>query len=68
MVSLTNGPSIMILGRLGCLYDPGSPEPDPIRNARETFMGHDYARNYTGPLHRYVAFVRFRGPSPGLPA
>jgi hypothetical protein len=35
VVSLTNGPSIMILGRL-VSSRPGSPEPDPIRIARET--------------------------------
>ena len=34
VVSLTNGPSIMILGRL-VSSRPGSPEPDPIRIARE---------------------------------
>ena len=67
VVSLTNGPSIMILGRLGVFLDTGSPEPDPTRIACEALTGHDFARNYARHLRRYVAFVRVRGLYRGLP-
>ena len=38
VVSLTNGPSIMILGRLGVFSTPVRLAPDPIRIARETLI------------------------------
>src|SRR5579859_2592305 len=66
VVSLTNGPSIMIQGRLGVLSTPVRlSQPGPF--ACEALTGHDSARNYARHLRRYVAFVRFYG-YPGPPA
>src|SRR6202041_4010449 len=61
VVSLTNGPSIMILGRLGVFSTPVRLAPARSVSLARFSLGHDFARNYARHLRRYVAFVRVRG-------
>src|SRR5215469_1970586 len=62
VVSLTNGPSIMILGRLG-VSRPGSVAPDPFASLRDSIIVHDstriYARFSPGSSHLSASAAPF---------
>src|ERR1700683_4194233 len=62
VVSLTNGPSIMILGRLGVFSTPVRLRQTRSVSLARPSLAHDSARNYARHFRRHVAFVRFADP------